>query len=143
MAAGRCAVVVGPAGSVGLDIETIARIELNATSQDSWLAPDERSLIDGAKAPAMELACRWVLKEAYGKALGVGLALPLDQLSFRSRRGGVSLEGAAAPPRSDGWAFRLYRHADLIVGLAARADRQAAMPFAPVGRKPPTPLLDR
>ena len=66
-------------GRIGLDVETVSRVALNANVDDPWLADSERHSVIAAADPVIELACRWVLREAYGKALGVGLALPLDR----------------------------------------------------------------
>jgi phosphopantetheinyl transferase len=120
-AAGRYAVLLARAGQVGLDVETVERVALNATSRDPWLAPAERALIDRAADPIVELACHWVLKEAYGKALGKGLDLPLDRLAFAARGGTIRLGGGAAPDPA-GWSFALRRHGDLLVGIACRSD---------------------
>lgn len=135
-------VIVAPAGRVGLDIETLTRIALDAAADDPWLAPAERLLVAEAAEPLLELACHWVLKEAYGKALGVGLALPLDRLAFGVEGGVAVLKGDAAPPGSARWSFPLYRRGDAIFGIARR-DRPQATPLAPAGRKPPVPVPER
>jgi 4'-phosphopantetheinyl transferase EntD len=127
------ALLVAPVGRVGLDIETLDRVALNTTADDAWLAPEERARIAQAAEPVLELACCWVLKEAYGKALGVGLALPLDRLIFGARDGAVTLGTGVR------WRFALYRYEDTLFALAW----DQATPLAPAGRKPPTPLPDR
>ena len=135
-------------GRAGIDVETLDRVALNATPEDGWLAAAERTLVAQAPEPMLELACHWVLKEAYGKALGVGLALSLDALAFAGEGGTVVLAGAAAPAPGEGWRFALYRHADTLLAVAhQRAAHQraaqAVMPLAPAGMNPPKPLLDR
>lgn len=141
--ADRHAVLLATGGLAGLDMETIARVALNATPQDGWLAGAERALVERSGQPAVELACHWVLKEAYGKALGVGLDLRLDELAFGARGGGIALGGMAAPPDAALWDFALHRHGDALFGTAYRPFRQTATPLAPAGRKPPTPLPER
>ena len=138
-AADRYALLTAPGGRVGLDMETIERVALNATARDDWLALSERHLVEQSAAPVLELACHWVLKEAYGKALGVGLDLPLSGLAFAQRGGSIALDGHAAPSDHEGWRFALYRDGDLLFGTAP----QVVTPLAPAGRKPPTPLPDR
>jgi hypothetical protein len=138
-AAGRRALAVAPGGRIGVDIETPARVALNARIKDDWLAAPERSIVARAGDPVVELACHWVLKEAFGKALGVGLAMPLARLAFAARHGRIALRGPAAPASADHWSFGLYRHDDLIVGVAFGQ----AIPFAPCGRNPPTSPPDR
>lgn len=127
---------------VGVDIETLDRIALNAHVDDDWLSADERRLVAAATEPLLELACHWVLKEAYGKALGIGLALPLGELSFLGKDGRIVLDDPVTR-RAVNWAFSLYRRDSLVIGTACRRHRQSATPFAPLGRNPPTPLLDR
>lgn len=113
---GMRGVLAAPAGRVGLDVETLERVGLNATVDDGWLAPPERVRVRGARNPVLELACCWVLKEAYGKALGVGLDLPLDRLAFGARGGGIHLAGASDP--GDRWRFALYRRANILLATA-------------------------
>ncbi|MEG3092746.1 4'-phosphopantetheinyl transferase superfamily protein [Sphingomonas sp. PB1R3] len=125
--------MVASKGRIGLDVETLARIALNAAPGDPWLAPCERRIVAAASDPLIELAGRWVLREAYGKALGVGLAMPLDTLVFQGRGDRITLCGVA-----EGWSFALYRCGDTMFGIA----RQAT-PFAPIGRNPPAPPFDR
>lgn len=140
-AGGFHAAATGTAGRVGVDLETLERVAVNATEEDRWLAPVERALVRAAPCAVLELACHWVLKEAYGKALGVGLAMPLAALAFVGMDDAIVLRSTAA--RDDRWRFLLGRCEALVIGVAWRADRQAATPFAPFGRKPPTVLLDR
>lgn len=105
-------------GRIGLDIESVARVALNASPDDPWLADGERRMVIASSDPMAELACHWVLREAYGKALGVGLALPLDRLVFHGRAGRIRLD---LPGCDAGWDFRLYRRDDLICAVAYHA----------------------
>jgi hypothetical protein len=122
-------------GRIGLDVETVSRVTLNARVGDPWLADSERRLVIAAADPVIELACRWVLREAYGKALGVGLALPLDRIAFHGQAGRIMLD---TPWPSDGWNFALYRQGETLCAVAHHA-----MPGTPWGRNPPGPALDR
>lgn len=102
-------------GRIGVDVETLPRVALNASANDDWLGAAERALLRGLSPPhvVVELACRWVLREAYGKALGRGLDLPLARLAFTVRAGRIAL------PSDDGrWRFALHRRGDLILGTA-------------------------
>lgn len=107
-------------GSVGLDVETLGRVALNATAEDDWLTREEKVMVAAASDPLVELACHWVLKEAYGKALGAGLAIPLDRLRFGGCRGAIVLDGPRAPPRADAWTFRLYARGEALFAIAFR-----------------------
>ena len=76
------AVAVSAAGPVGIDIEHARRID-SAWLAESWFSPREyaswRWLPAGFRHDAFfRLWCR---KEAFIKALGLGLAMPLDQFS--------------------------------------------------------------
>lgn len=118
-------------GRMGMDVETIRGVGLNATPGDAWLGEGERRIVIAAADPVVELACRWVLREAYGKALGVGLALPLDRLAFAGRDGHIRLD---APGIARGWEFALYRRGEILCAIACHPT-----PAAPLGRKPPGP----
>ena len=112
------ALLLGP-GPLGIDVETIDRVAVNATINDDWLATTERSLL--ASLPrdkrALELACRWVLREAYGKASGRGLDLPLARLGFTVESGVVTLPTSSAA--GGGWTFSLHRSGSLVIGIVA------------------------
>lgn len=87
----------------GLDVSELAARHFSDSErrQLSALPPDERS---------DHFIALWVLKEAYVKALGRGLSLPLNGCSFRLEGQRVRLEnpvaGTGAP---NGWSFGLMR----------------------------------
>jgi holo-[acyl-carrier protein] synthase len=66
---------------VGTDIATVARLSKlyerhGERALDKLLAPTERADFLKAKDPARFLAKRFAAKEAFGKALGIGVAAP-------------------------------------------------------------------
>jgi holo-[acyl-carrier protein] synthase len=66
---------------VGTDIVAIARLRQlferhGERALEKLLAPVERADFDVAKDPARFLAKRFAAKEAFGKALGIGVATP-------------------------------------------------------------------
>jgi holo-[acyl-carrier protein] synthase len=66
---------------VGTDIVAIARLRQlferhGERALEKLLAPLERADFDRAKDPARFLAKRFAAKEAFGKALGIGVATP-------------------------------------------------------------------
>lgn len=127
---GYRAVLTATTGRVGVDLETLERIALNGTIDDRWLAVGDRVLVQQATDPILELACHWVLKEAYGKALGVGLALPLNAIAFGGSAAAIIATGTAAPESSEGWRFGLYRCADTVLGVAFQPiKRQCRLPL--------------
>jgi 4'-phosphopantetheinyl transferase len=106
---GLVACAVTMAGEVGLDVETIdmgfpaLRVARNS------LAQEEVEVI--GKAPPQDVAetftTLWVLKEAYVKATGQGLSVPLDSFAFsldppRLRRAENALFD------KDAWLFHLH-----------------------------------
>ena len=80
---GLVACAVATAGQVGLDVEAVRPIEA-AQIADDFFSPQEQRELDLLDAPAAALRffdC-WTLKEAYSKAIGAGLDLPLNATSF-------------------------------------------------------------
>ena len=78
-----CALVWGD--DIGVDIENTKRREINPAVADRFFSPDEvRCLND---LPPSRKKRRffefWTLKEAYIKARGMGLSIPLDRFSFQ------------------------------------------------------------
>lgn len=70
--------------AIGVDIEDAQRPGRVIEIADAYFAPDELIILRGA-APAEQRAVffrLWTLKEAYIKAHGDGLSLPLDQFAF-------------------------------------------------------------
>jgi 4'-phosphopantetheinyl transferase len=85
-----CAVGVG--ADIGVDIEECgSRVDVRR-AQRYFTAAEQRML---AECPPEEVDARfvelWVLKEAYAKALGAGLTLPLDSFGF-----GFAFDAASA-----------------------------------------------
>jgi phosphopantetheine--protein transferase-like protein len=115
------AVALADAHAIGVDVETRPRVALNASHRDNWLSPGERAAVNGLTGPQLvaELACRWTLKEAIGKAAGVGLALPLASLTIaRSHSGPVAIAMGQSASLVAQRSLKLFGTGDLIVGLA-------------------------
>jgi 4'-phosphopantetheinyl transferase len=81
---GMVAVAVTTAGEVGVDVEALDR-RADPAIAERFFAPEEvqalRAVPDEA-ARAEHFMRLWTLKEAFIKALGKGLAQPLDQFAF-------------------------------------------------------------
>ncbi len=102
-----CAVAQG--GEIGVDVELIDRAGSLLEIADRFMAPVEARDIAGLppNAQALRFFTYWTLKEAYIKARGMGLSIPLDKFWF--------LLDAASPARlvlapdmddtAAGWAF--------------------------------------
>lgn len=80
---GLVACAVSTAGQVGLDVEAVRPISA-AQIADDFFSPEEQRQLEllGAPAAALRFFDCWTLKEAYSKAIGAGLHLPLNATSF-------------------------------------------------------------
>ncbi|HUD49648.1 MAG TPA: 4'-phosphopantetheinyl transferase superfamily protein [Candidatus Baltobacteraceae bacterium] len=119
-----CAVSVAHE-AIGVDVERIDReIEIELLAEKNFSEREFRTL---RALPASEqqrqFFAYWTLKESYIKALGVGLALPLDQFSFLLDGQGISAawERAQADKATD-WKFTLLGAPQHLLGVAARTD---------------------
>ncbi len=119
-------------GCIGVDIETIGRIQDPLRLARANFASEEVHHIEAVSGKARDerFTAIWCLKEAYVKAIGLGLSIPLDSFWFRpgSQLDGVvdfySLhEGGDAP-----WRFWLLRpsetHFAAVALLAGGAEPQ-------------------
>jgi 4'-phosphopantetheinyl transferase len=119
------AVALAEAGPVGVDIEVV-RDDLPAQAlADRWFDGDEARFLAGVAGPevAAEYLRLWTVKEAVGKALGLGLR----QGGMRRPVGPLppwpaSTSFTLAPlPRVEGVAAAGARYGDLLVAVASRA----------------------
>jgi 4'-phosphopantetheinyl transferase len=81
---GLAAVAVSPEGrNVGVDVEDTTRT-IDVAAMRMYLTNRERAALDAEPAARREakLYSLWTLKEAYSKALGLGLKLPLTSVEF-------------------------------------------------------------
>lgn len=107
-------VICGVARSwaLGVDVEAIRpRSDWEGLAAFT-LHPHERSRIDGLRGAERwrQFFCVWTLKEALGKALGIGLALPFNRIKI-SRDGGI-----VEAPEECGLDEREWRFATLDPG---------------------------
>jgi 4'-phosphopantetheinyl transferase len=110
-----CAIV--PEVDVGFDVEDLAR-DAPLEVADRF-APSERAALAALGAgPREELFfVLWTLKEAYIKARGLGLAIPLDQVAFDVSLPKVEVAfGAGCPDDAAAWRFETW-----FLGDACRA----------------------
>jgi 4'-phosphopantetheinyl transferase len=121
---------------VGVDVELVAPRDV-VPMAEHFFSPEERAailgLVDAARLSRFyEL---WTLREAYLKARGLGLDLPLDQLVFRPTPTGDARAEFGPAIRDDParWQFEILRFTDRHVaatcirqpssGARARIDR--------------------
>jgi 4'-phosphopantetheinyl transferase len=121
-----CAVARGT--SLGIDVERVDRLTAGPEIAARYFAPLEIRMLDGQ--PPDDYASRfielWTLKEAYIKAIGTGLAHPLDSFAFVFE-GSSGLQFAAPPGiAASDWQFLLavpamnHRMAIAVSGCAGR-----------------------
>lgn len=108
--------------AVGVDVEDHRRRVESREIAHRFFAADEVRQLEAGKAPFFAF---WTLKEAYIKARGAGLALPLQRFAFHLDGGRI---GVVFEPRlrdrADAWRFALLgptpQH---TAALAVRSDR--------------------
>lgn len=121
-----CAIVLDR--DIGLDVEHISR-DVPLDVAESSFSSRERSDILGASATvrAKLFLEYWTLKEAYIKARGVGMSLPLDQFSFCKDPGGVwqiVLEQPLCddPERWQFWSWQVSRNHQVALAIGHAGD---------------------
>ncbi|MEO8481368.1 MAG: 4'-phosphopantetheinyl transferase superfamily protein [Acidobacteriota bacterium] len=114
---------LGREAEVGIDIEDRGRARLDRDLVDRYCSPAEIANIasqtgDGWRDQFLKY---WTLKEAYLKARGLGIAVPLSDLSFTLvDNGHVTVEFINSLVGADpAWAFDLRALGDHFVALAA------------------------
>jgi 4'-phosphopantetheinyl transferase len=137
-----CAVARGP---VGVDLEPHHRGDTILELAARVLSAAERLALEGLPAalrPDRALSL-WTLKEAYLKARGTGLTLPLQELEFNIAGPGAvtATFGPALGDRPERWAFGLLDHAGhrLAVG-AARPARLSVYEVVPLSAGAEVPV---
>lgn len=125
---GLVAVAVTLERDVGVDVEDGGRERATLEIADRFFSPREvadlRALPEGDRRDGF--FTYWTLKEAYIKAVGLGLAIPLDHFSFLLASG-APVGVAFAPEREDdpaAWQFERARPSDRHhLALAVRRGR--------------------
>jgi 4'-phosphopantetheinyl transferase len=108
---------------VGVDAESENRAPEMLELASEVFSERERTQLEAL--PDGERPCRalalWTLKEAYTKARGMGLSLPLQQISFLfDAGGGIHLElDPALNDHAARWRFCLLRHAGHTIAIVA------------------------
>jgi 4'-phosphopantetheinyl transferase len=111
---------------VGVDLESFARAEEIVALAPRVFSKAERAQLDAL--PAADRADRaltlWTLKEAYIKARGMGLALPLQEISFLFEDADtIRIEVDPSVDEDLGrWQFCRINHAGHRIALAVETD---------------------
>ncbi len=121
---GLIACAVAATERVGVDVENVTRPTEPLEIADRFFS--SREVLALRRLPAAEHRTRffalWTLKEAYIKARGMGLAIPLGQFSYELDDGPISISfSASLADTPNRWRFALLRASDEHV-LAVAVD---------------------
>ncbi len=114
-----CAVTEGR--EIGVDVEPVSRGPAIVDLGGAAFTDEERDDLRRLQPPErLERAVTlWTLKEAYVKARGQGLSLPVDAVAFRFTRGEPRLSvSAAIDDRPDRWWFQTFDLAGHRIAVA-------------------------
>lgn len=123
------AVSAGPV--VGVDVESVQRsVEALALARRYFSALEVR-MLEGLQGAALQecFMAIWTLKEAWLKAKGLGLRLPLDAFSMDPSSQPPGLHFHALPDESpEAWQLRCYQQAEYRIALALQCRTLALEP---------------
>ena len=128
---------------IGVDVESIERPGETVEIADLFFSPTEVAALRvlSTKAQSRRFFEYWTLKEAYIKARGMGVSLPLDQFSFHLEAGRpvrISFDRRLEDnPQS--WQFAQFR--PTVQHIMAVAIRRGADADLDIQVKPTVPLL--
>lgn len=130
---GFIAFLVGVDRDLGVDVENLEWKGTICKTADRYYSPVEAADVRRQPPPAQRTRFLeyWTLKEAYTKARGMGLSLPLDAFSFRLDEG-CPIPVSFAPDLSDdqaSWQFELFRPTGChVLSVATRRGEAADLP---------------
>lgn len=107
--------------AVGVDIEAVTRkVELLALAKRYFAAHEYAELVElGDEQRRERFFALWTLKEAWLKARGLGLQIPLDDFSFDLAGAQPAIAfGPQLNERADEWQFHLLAREQFRVALA-------------------------
>jgi 4'-phosphopantetheinyl transferase len=129
-----CALACGR--DVGVDVEDLTRPPVDEKMVQRYFAPDEIADIESQGDGWRDrFLVYWTLKEAYLKARGVGISVPLHEISFSLHPTGIgiTLLGSLAG-LSSAWRFHLDRPTDRHLMAIAASCADGATPSIEVSR---------
>ena len=108
---GLAACAISPDRPVGVDVEDTGRESSHDALANSMFAASERRLVQEASDQATardRFFTLWTLKEAYVKAMGQGISLPLDAFAFELLDSGVRAQfSEQCPDDAADWRFEI------------------------------------
>jgi 4'-phosphopantetheinyl transferase len=125
---GMVACIVSRCKEVGIDVECSSRpVDVQRLMRDVCSHDEQKQIELTAPSDRAQLFLDlWILKEAYLKATGLGMTIPLRHLSFDLRTSGVILATIANDMVERWWFGLIGRGAEGRIGVAiATSSRQA------------------
>ncbi len=142
---GMAVVAVALERDIGVDVEDVSRREASVGIAEHYFSPSEVHDLRAMHAAAQHAAFfdYWTLKEAYIKARGMGLSLPLKQFSFHFSSARDRVRISFDPELGDdpeSWQFEQFQVAARHkIAVAARQGPGQELRFI---ARPNVPLLD-
>ncbi|MDE3856963.1 4'-phosphopantetheinyl transferase family protein [Sinorhizobium meliloti] len=120
-------VAVAAVRSIGVDVENIhVQTELSATAALTFAPEELDAFMRSGSGDRRELFfAHWTLKEAYTKARGMGISIPLQSASFMlDIAGTINFVSTESAQRTDDWSFWQVRpDDDHILAICAGGGR--------------------
>jgi 4'-phosphopantetheinyl transferase len=117
--------------ALGIDTENVRTREAPIDIVDSFFAADEVAALRQLTSDdqTKRFFSYWTLKEAYVKARGMGLSIPLDKISFRlSDDQGIGISFRSPQNDSSAWRFLQFCPSpDHLAALCTERDEQISM----------------
>ena len=135
--AGLVACALARGREVGVDVEDLRRRPVDRAVVERYCAPEEIADI-GSHGPDWHdrFLRYWTLKEAYLKARGLGISMPLAEISFSLADAGARVGFIGSLAGSDErWSFHMEAPTDrhiLAVAASTRDGRQPPWQVAPL-----------
>jgi 4'-phosphopantetheinyl transferase len=118
-------------GELGVDVEFLARTRSDLKLARRYFAPAETATLEGLDPEALHdrFLQFWTLKESYIKAVGDGLAMPLECFAFEingQRPPSISFSGLAEDPAR--WQFAQLRlGGEHLAAVALKGDARLSL----------------
>jgi 4'-phosphopantetheinyl transferase len=107
---GLVVVALARCSDIGVDVEDVCRAKAPLEIADEYFAPSEVQALRALPDVQQDSAFfdYWTLKEAYIKALGLGLSAPLERFAFELRSRERPCLGVSLGGDSREWQFQLF-----------------------------------
>jgi len=127
---GMLALAVSKSMALGVDVESIERkVEMLALSARFFSGREHAELEERQGAEQRErFFALWTLKEAWLKARGLGLHIPLDDFSFGFGSNGPEISfGPQLAEKPEDWQFRVLKQGGFRIALAVQCSAAAPL----------------